>query len=374
YGPGAGRERLELLNRAAKDTDTILYLFSLKDIDYANNRINGKYYNPNQERWLNKLFSFPDVVYHRNGIPEYSEQDYERFYRVIIEKNIRIINSLGAFNKWDVYQALSSDRSIKPHLPETKLFSKQDNSFLQMLSRYGRVFLKACRGRQGKQVMQITRLLDGMYDYRFFKKRLISRKATVSELYRVLNLFFEGKAFIIQQPIDLIEIDGQKIDLRAEVQRNGKGRLEIVAIPTRVGHKKSPITTHASSYQFEEFFANHLGYNNIALASLKNKIHNFLFRIYGSVEKHFGPFGEMGIDFGLDKNNKLWFIECNAQPAKVSLMKAYSGDTVMKAFVNPIKYAVHIAGSRETRSFFDMYGMRNLAALRGDMIDLKGSN
>ena len=50
----------------------------------------------------------------------------------------------------------------------------------------------------------------------------------------------------------------------------------------------------------------------------KEQITSFVTTIYQHLELDYGPCGELGIDIGLDKNNRLWFIECNSRSRKVS--------------------------------------------------------
>ena len=171
-----------------------------------------------------------------------------------------------------------------------------------MLRRYGSVYLKACRGRQGLAVMRVKQLPGGIFECRYYVASTISRRVPASALEKVVKQFFKKRDFIIQQPIDLLEIEGRIIDMRAEVQRDGSGQLEVVAVSVRVGLKNSPITTHALSHRFEEFFADYFGYDAATLDLLKQRIDRFLFVFYQAIEKHFGPFGEIGIDIGLDKN------------------------------------------------------------------------
>lgn len=340
--------KLEMLNKANKQLKVTLYLFSLADIDYDNYMVEGNYFDHNKGRWLNKLFAFPDIIYIRDGMLDHQKKELQRFLRFIKATGSRKVNSQIAFNKWEVYQVLSSDSEIKPYLPETRLYRKHGSDLLPMLRRYGRVYLKACRGRQGEQVMQVTRLPDGSYEYRYFMGKLTFLKINrISSLFRAINHFFSGRDFIIQQPIELINLEGRKVDLRAEMQRNGSGELEVVAIPVRVARKNSPITTHASSYRFDEFFTEMMDYSEADLNELKNRLYNLLFKLYRSIEDYYGPFGEIGIDIGLDQKDKLWVIECNSLSAKVSLMKAYNAETVLRAFSNPLEYAIFIADRRK---------------------------
>ncbi len=338
-----GWSRYDLMDNTCRPARATLYFFSLHDIDYGRRLINGTAYDPSRRGWVGALFPFPDILYLRDGVPESRSREYALMQKAFQELKIPMVNSLVGFDKWEVNLVLQNDAALRPHLPETRLGGRVAGDLEAMLQAYGRVYLKGCRGRQGRQVMRVTRLAGGKYEYCYFIEKLTRRKVhQKSSLHRAVDSFYKGRPFIIQQPIDLIEHEGGIIDLRAEMQRNGKGELEVVAIPVRIGRRDSPITTHAASYQFDPFFTGALHYGEAELAALKNRIYDFLYRIYGCIEKHYGPFGEIGIDIGLDKKGKLWFIECNSQPAKVSLMKAYGGKTAAAAFANPLEYALYL--------------------------------
>ncbi len=343
YSAHQGFMRLDLLEKADQQDRATLYLFSLKDIDYARKLIFGVSFDYTEKCWVRKEFAFPDALYFRDGVPAHREKEVEIFLKMLRELNSRLVNNLPSFNKWELYQALSKESALLPHLPETKLFRNYRRDLMPMLHKYGKVYLKGCRGRQGRQVLQVKALPGGDCEYRYFDRQPIMRKAAINSLSRIIDDFFGSEKFIVQQPIDLIEIEGSKVDLRAELQRNGTGQLEIVAVSVRTGQKNCPITTHADSYAFDHFFFRMLNYSEAELSSLKERLDQLLLTFFLSIEKHFGSFGEMGIDIGLDKAGKLWFIESNSQPAKVSLMNAYSGKTVTKAFTNPIEYALFLA-------------------------------
>lgn len=341
------RLRLELLNTAKGKLNAELYFFSWDDIDYQKLMIGGIYFDDGEKTWAKKMFPFPHIIYLRGGTPPVRSAESARLQRTIKALKIQTVNSIESFDKWDVHQVLCGKPNLLPHLPETRLFNKSAKDLQIMLKKYGRVFLKARRGRQGRQVMQVTASPGGLYEYSFFVEKLTTRKArSIGSLLKEVNEFFHGQGFIIQEPIDLINLDGRKVDLRAEVQRNGNGELEIAAVPVRVGKMNSPITAHSTSYCFDDFFTGIMGYERSRLDELNRRVSILLLEIYHSIEKYYGPFGEMGIDIGLDKRNKLWFIECNSQPAKVSVISAYDRETVLKIFSNPLEYSFLLAGAR----------------------------
>ncbi len=64
---GGSHFRLIGLVEGNKRAHTLLYLFSLRDINWQRGRINGTYYNYEENRWVQHPFPFPDVLYDRAG-------------------------------------------------------------------------------------------------------------------------------------------------------------------------------------------------------------------------------------------------------------------------------------------------------------------
>jgi hypothetical protein len=135
--------------------------------------------------------------------------------------------------------------------------------------------------------------------------------------------------------------------LRATVQRDGNGVLGITAVPVRVGKSGVAITSTRSGskvYRFEDFFKQLLSYSDEDVKSLQNKVSDFLLTTYKCIEDSYGTFGEIGIDFAIDYNNNIFFIECNAKPGKDTVFLSYDEATVKKAFSNPLEYSKYLCG------------------------------
>lgn len=82
-----------------------------------------------------------------------------------------------------------------------------------------------------------------------------------------------------------------------------------------------------------------MNYSNEEINDLKLRLNKFLINAYSSIEDIYGPVGDIGIDVGLDKKGRLWFIECNSRSLKVSLFKAYDEETINQSFLNILEYA-----------------------------------
>ena len=71
--------------------------------------------------------------------------------------------------------------------------------------------------------------------------------------------------------------------------------------------------------------------------------------MYSALEKIYGTFGEIGLDFGIDKKGEIWFIEPNAKSAKVSFQKAFGRRTFHQAFRNPLEFAKYLYEKNEEK-------------------------
>ncbi|MBB5172420.1 YheC/YheD family protein [Texcoconibacillus texcoconensis] len=319
-----------------------LYFFSEKDVDLKNNIVFGTFYDPKKKKWRKDSFPFPDVYYNRRGGELKRNKRVQNVRKTFDQLNISKINAQHFYDKWFSYVKLKQYPELKPHLPHTTLFqSKQD--LKDMFKTTSRVYLKSLKQNNGVGVMSVSKTKKG-YTYKYYRKTKLHKQTVknLNRLMKVIRSFFQNKPFIVQKAIDLLTYQKRPLDLRCDVQRNGKGSLEFVAHSVRVGSKNAHITNTKSNpniYRFEDFFKNHMGYSNEQFNQLKQRLETFLFLVYQRVEDCYGPFGEMGmgIDIGIDQQKQLWLIECNVKPGKNS-MWVYDEKTINRAFYNPLSY------------------------------------
>lgn len=334
--------RMAVIENANNQAQTTLYFFSAKDIDLNKKKITGTYFNKKSVLWEKKTFPYPDVFYKKGYVTPSLRGTLSKFEEQLKKMKVKNLNYLTGFNKWQVYEELGKDKDFRNYIPHTILYQKQDD-LKRMLDNTGKVYLKACRGGRGRQVIRVIHLPEGGYEYSCYIHRLHVKKVkTFKNLMDQISNFYGNRKFVIQEAIDLITIDKSIIDMRAEVQKDGEGKITLAAVPVRVSQSNSPITTHASSYPFEYFFKTIMKYSDAEIEDLKERLSKFLVAAFQSIEKSFGPTGEIGIDVGLDKQGRLWFIECNSRSMKVSLFNAYDKTTINNSFVNLLEYAKFI--------------------------------
>lgn len=341
--------KLKNLGSVNSEANTILYFFSVGDFYYEKQMIKGTYYNFDTEQWEQRLFPLPDVLYDRGGSSLKSQTEESEKIREIIEgcEDVKKFNPIYLFDKWDAHRRLIKFKELVPYMPHTIRYTDSKDLF-KMLQKYSVLYVKDRRGNRGLGVVRIIRLSDNEFELSYFKKELFVYKInSFEELANKIDEILKGKRLIIQSGIDTIQFNNGNVDMRATVQRDKEGKLGVTALPVRVGKSGAPITSTRSGsevYRFEDFFAQFLKYSSDEIAKLKMQVEEFLLAAYKRIEEEYGTFGEIGIDFAIDNDGHVWFIECNAKPGKDTVFLSYDAETVKRSFLNPLEYAKYISG------------------------------
>ncbi|WP_157949893.1 YheC/YheD family endospore coat-associated protein [Vallitalea okinawensis] len=335
--------------QANKIGKTILYFFSVDDFDFINHKIYGTIFNEDLLKWERRLLPFPEILYDRGGSRAHKYRTVSRFIR----KQFKMIDSLKSinpkfyFDKYDTYKQLAAYDEIQPYLPYTTKY-KSPNDLKNMFKRSKVLYIKDRTGSNGKGVMRVEKKSKNHYQFSTSKKK--GRDNTFDSFIKfekAVSSFFKSKDLIIQTAIDLIKVNNTIVDMRATLQRNRYGELEIIAYAVRVAKPDSPVTSTVSGsnvYRFHDFFKKKMDWSDERIANYEKQIDEFLITIYKHIEKAYGTFGEIGIDFAIDTKNRLWFIESNAKPAKTTVHKLKDSDTLLKAYLTPLEYAKYLAG------------------------------
>ncbi|MBB5355611.1 hypothetical protein HNR43_001586 [Anoxybacillus mongoliensis] len=335
---------------ANKKAKTILYFFSVYDVNFIHQKIYGTFFHEQEKTWKQRAFPLPDVLYDRGGgvlQKQIVQSDYIR-QQLQAVKGIKKINPQHYFDKWDTHKKLQKIIDMQPYVPKAMIY-KDIKTVQHMFELCDTLYLKDCHGSNGRGVVRIVKHDKQHFTYSYVKDRQLYETSVENwdTLHEALAAFFQHKKIIVQQAIDVITWNERNIDLRATVQRTPNGNLDITSYPVRVGGHRSPITssqTGSEIYRFEYFFKTYFHYTDEQIETWKRTIDEFLLMCYKSIERVYGTFGEIGIDFAIDKQGKLWFIECNAKPGYDCMYKSYDRETIERTFFNPLAYAKHIAG------------------------------
>jgi hypothetical protein len=259
---------------------------------------------------------------------------------------VKKINSREYFDKWETYCKFKEVPEMKPFLPETVLYNNlKDLEY--MTSKYRTVFAKGCRGNNGREVVKIVNN-NGVYAYSIYTfDRLVQGRVeeAVELAKRLLNIMGK-KRFILQQGIKVINVDGNTADIRALLQKDTNNSWQITNLALRVAAKHVPVTstiTGSHVYRLEKGLQM-CGLDEALINKVKNNCRDFLELFGKTLESEFGPFGETGVDLAVDESGKLWFIECNANPAKTVALLSGSREEKHLSLLYPLQYAKYLAG------------------------------
>lgn len=343
--------RLEALAKASFESDVTLYYFSINNVDFKQNLIFGTSFNIESNKWEQQYFPLPDVLYNRRAGGGPSKLIFEHIEEILDKHQVIKINTKSYFDKWEVFQDLSQNAKVNKYLPYSVLYN-EEKDLANFLEKNKEAYLKGVRGGRGKWIYRVQKQKEGKFGYSYYvDDRLYAGQVdNWSKLIKEINKFYGEREFIIQKAINLLKVEDSKVDFRAELQRDGEGNLNILGVAARIGISQSPITIHSSAYPLEYFLKEFMHYSDEKVNKLTARIHKFLTKIYKALEKVYGIFGEIGIDFGIDQDGEIWFIEPNSKSAKVSLMKAYDDKTFYQAFLNPVLFSKYLYEEKRRKS------------------------
>lgn len=215
--------------------------------------------------------------------------------------------------KWTKHKLLLKESSLIAYLPETKILTK--NTFTDFLERYGQAIIKPSFGSLGKRVFKVIVLGNDQYEiHGGSKKEIIDGEL---EAYEIVRSRVSRKKNIIQQVIPLATKNGFPFDIRVMVQRRpGSGEWVITGKAAKVAGRGYFVTNVAREVLPVEVA---IQGSNIAeplrrTKEIERELNETALKIVHALQFHYPNKNEMGIDFGLDENGKIWIIEVNMKP------------------------------------------------------------
>lgn len=326
---------------AARELGEIVYVFSPKNINWAQKTVKGFDYINNQ--WIRSIFPLPDVVYPREST---SFRSIIQTRKRMQEMGTKFLNP-PLIGKWKTFKILSNNQELNKNLPETRLvtdFGQVD----KMLKKYHAVYIKPVQGSQGRNIVKVVKKRDSkVYEYQYqLKNNMYSGKAsTINELRRKLRSVMGNRVYIVQRQINLLQAQDKVIDIRILVQKDERGRWTITGKACRVGRSGS-ITSNISgggnAYNVEEIISRYFK-DPLEQERIIKEINRLALQSAQDLEKSVGSIGEFGIDIGVDNDGRVWFIEANLKPARQVFNLIGDKDTRMKSVEKPLLYARYLA-------------------------------
>ncbi|MCP3028970.1 YheC/YheD family protein [Halobacillus sp. A5] len=310
---------------SAKMEGADFFFFSPGRVNFKEETILGWVYERGE--WKEVMVPFPDVIYNSSS-PVTPKQE------VIVEELRQRIpftsNPIG--NKMSVYNRIKKDQTFSNYLiPSTRLttFSEITNLFKE----YSDIIIKPCAGFQGNDISYVQKDNKQYTVYRNQLKQVMSKK----EFKEFINGLIENGDFLIQPFIKCKLKNGLSYDFRLHTQKDGEGKWKVTTIFPRIASKgvvanlaQGGYSTKFESLLHKEFDEKYYDIKR----TLEQFSLQFSHHFDGLYEE---PLDELGIDIGIDSNQKIWIFEVNWRPGVPALFSLE-----MDVAKNLIQYACYL--------------------------------
>lgn len=275
--------------------------------DQAKQEAHGYLYNPETDEWEAGTYGYPACLFKRTGV--------STALRTHLQTVLggRVFNDY-MFDKWEMHRWLSQFSALIPHLPDTRLYG-EFRDLAQMLTRHGSLIIKPVRGSQGLGVVQV-RPVEGGYQVRAVQDGAVQElvRGSLSEL----EGYFEGsnaaRGCLLQQAVELLEVDQQKIDFRSLVVKEGTGRWRSMAVIARMGVKGSIVSNVSRGGRAElaqHTLKNRLGLSDDQVFAAIQEMERVSLLAARGIEESGVHAGNFGLDLAFDRDHRLWILEIN---------------------------------------------------------------
>lgn len=329
------------LYQANEKAKCSIYFFSPGNIDWKSKTING-YVLEGSRQWQAIRLPFPDIFYDRGtgfGDAERTavEELRSRFKKL---PGIQFINSCK-LKKWQVHQKLIGYRAVDKFLPETT-FSHGIANIKEAAEKYGFLFLKSSGGSGGRRVFALEKC-DRGYCCRYYRKgRHLKRytKGPGGLRAEMKKIGLNPDGVIIQQGIRLVKYKNRPLDLRILMVKNQYGKWKAVYNQARVAPKGAAITNLSLGGTVMNYSAIYpVLKKRCPEIPSDDRIRKICKVIVRYIEKELGPFGEIGIDIGIDERGKVWLLEANSKPSKLPEKDIEDTAGISPQFLMTLQYA-----------------------------------
>ena len=246
---------------------------------------------------------------------------YQRAVAYLERHHIAYFNpAIG--NKAILYRLLRTKSANVP-VPWTAVVS-HPQEVIRALAERECLWFKPVIGSGGRNMLLLSNVAKKRVRVegdRFFG-RIIRREVSWSELRRLLRIALEARSYFMQENVNLRETaDGRRMDLRITVQRDVKGDWRTVARTLRIGARHSVVTNFHAGGKIESCthwsprVAQLLGTVGITKRTLEAAA-DVAVRAATRLGDAYPTLGLLGVDVGVDKDDKLYVYDCNSRPGR----------------------------------------------------------
>lgn len=300
----------EKICQAGIEHGMLTVFFGYQHVDIQNSKITGLIFESGQ--WLDYHTTIPSVIYDR--IPNRRVENNPKV-RAISKELKQMSNwfNHGFFNKWKIHDRLRKCQNSAPYLPETTLHPSK-GKIIKLLHQEKAIYIKPVNGSKGNGILRCS------FDQE--QKELICSYYSGETAHQTRFLDFEAffqqhfpnglYGYIVQPDIDLLKKGSTPMDFRVHTNKNEQDQWEMTALCAKFAGKGS-LTTHVKRggtvHSLSDFFPKDEGH------MIFRKLEKAALTVSKDLEKTTKQLiGEIGFDFGIDMEGRVWLFEANSKP------------------------------------------------------------
>jgi hypothetical protein len=251
--------------------------------------------------------------------------------------------------KWETIKAIEKTPMLFAIIPATIQY-ENSSDLEKCLKLYKGLYLKPDSLSKGKGIFRISENIDEGYkvEYRTPEENHIASIKSLKDLEILMGQYNEkGGGYIIQQEINKSKYKGNPFDFRALFQKDCQGIWQLSGTAGRIAGKGSIVTSPRSGGTVEDLetiLKEAFNEDFNTPGGLYENIVHLGREICISLDREFGNCIELGLDMAIDINKKIWLIEVNGKPLKVSLKRLGKPEVMHICNSRPIEYAVKLTG------------------------------
>jgi YheC/D like ATP-grasp len=339
------KKSLKILKRWVKSYKQIkglVIIFPLSEVEEGAVSVKGFCYDPVQKkgRWTEGTFPFPDAVFNRPVAG--TGNKYHLLDRLT---GGCFFNSRGT-GKWEFYQALYKNPAARDLVPYTEKFADFDQLF-SMLKEYPVLYLKKRFGARGYGIIQIKKERKHIRATRVVKGKQVKEYFhTKEECVSSLKNIVKKNRYIIQRGVPF-ETNRKQVDFRGYIQKDSSMEWKLRGFIGRIAKPESVITNLRYTEKIlpgEEALKEYYGFDDSKASAAAERIRDACIKAGESLDMNIGHFGDVALDFIIDGEGDIYFLEANSNYGHESFAKIHALELRDRVFRSPLEYAKALAG------------------------------
>jgi len=323
-------ERIPFYNKAAISAQMYPFYMTLPKINVEKNTAIGYEWRNNRYKLIRK--NIPYVI-HNRSMPATQEM---RIRLSSLKKKKIVYNQQTRYSKQYINQLLSKNKSLLPFIPTTVPYSNKN--LINMMIKFNSLFIKPISGSLGKGIIKLKKQNENIW---LVQTAALQRNVTTNDIIATVSSLIGNRPYLIQETIPLATYNGSPYDLRVSVQRSKNGNWQVTGMVGKVAGEGKHVTNVASggTVQTSEKLFTSSGLN---VTTVKKSINRLSLNIAKELSKTLPGLADVGLDVGIDKKGKPYFIELNGRDLRYSFKNGGLMKEWYKTFENPILYGKYL--------------------------------